>query len=278
MNWLFFTLCAVAINTSLGLGLRGLAKNADKPRITGFIYNCYAAAASIILWTIGGSPLPSHVPLFAVGLLLLSALGYGIFQRGQFYLRKQVEVSQLTPVMQTGIIFGFLASILILNEVLTLKKLLGASIILLATLLVSLNKKLSINKYASIAIAISAALSIAGVIDKVASPYYPLYFYTMLIWIIPLPFIAYPSRSGEIRTAIKQAGWKIPILAGLNAVSLVFLVHALQIGEASKVIPILSTVTVLTVLGGVIILGEKDNWQRKVLAGILATIGVLVLR
>lgn len=278
MNWLFFTLCAVAINTSLGLGLRSLSKQSTNPRLTGFVYNCYAALTSVTIWITNGARLPSNVPAFAVALLFVSCLGYGVFQRGQFYLRKQVEVSELTPVMQTGIVFGFIASIIVLDEILTPKKLLGACIILCATLMVSLSKKLTINKYAGIAVAISAALSIAGVIDKIASPHYPLFFYTMLIWIIPLPFIALPAKSKEIHTAIKQAGWKIPLLASLNALSLVFFVHALQVGEASKVIPVLSTVTVLTILGGIIILGERDNWQRKVLAGVLATIGVLIIR
>lgn len=278
MNWLFFTLCAVMINTSLGLGLRGLTKKAGNPRITGFIYNCYAALASLVIWIVSGAPLPQNVPTAAIALLLLSALGYGTFQRGQFYLRKHVEVSQLTPVMQTGLIFGFLASIIILGESLSPKKILGTAIILCAALMVSLNKKLTINRYAFMTIAISAALSVAGVVDKLASPYFPLFFYTMLIWMIPLPFIAFPAKPSEIKTAAKSAGWKIPLLASLNALSLVFFVRALQIGEASKVIPVLSTVTVLTVIGGILILGERDNWQRKLVAGILATLGVITLR
>lgn len=278
MNWLFFTLCAVAINTSLGLGLRGLTKNASNPRVTGFIYNCYAALASMIIWIISGAPLPHNVPATAMALLLLSALGYGTFQRGQFFLRKHVEVSELTPVMQTGIIFGLFASILVLGESLTPIKLIGTALILCATMLVSLNKKLTVNKFAVITIGISAALSIAGVIDKLASPYFPLFFYTMLIWIIPLPFIAFPAKPSDIKTSIKTAGWKIPLLASLNALSLVFFVRALQIGEASKVIPVLSTVTVLTVLGGIVLLGERNDWQRKIIASILATLGVITLR
>lgn len=278
MNWLSFTLCAVAINTSLGLGLRSLSKQSVNPRITGFVYNCYAALASMVIWILSGAPLPSNVPASAIALLCLSALGYGIFQRGQFYLRKHVEVSQLTPVMQTGLICGFLASLIILNEPINPKKLLGVAIIITATLIVSLNKKLTVNKYAFVAIAISSALSVAGVIDKLASPHFPLFFYTMLIWILPLPFIAYPAKRKEIGTAIKAAGWKTPLLASLNALSLVFFVHALQIGEASKVIPVLSTVTVLTVLGGIVLLGETKYWKRKLLAGFLATLGVLILR
>ncbi len=278
MNWLFFTLCAVVINTSLGLGLRTLSKQSANPRIMGFVYNCYAALTSVIIWIVSGAPLPTNVPFSAILLLCLSALGYGIFQRGQFYLRKHVEVSELAPVMQVGLISGILAALIILNEPLNPKKILGITAIVGASLLVTLNKKLTINKYAITAIGISSALSIAGIIDKLASPHYPLFFYTALIWILPLPFIAYPAKSKDIRAAIKSSGWKIPLLASLNALSLVFFVRALQIGEASKVIPVLSTVTVLTVIGGILVLGETKYWKRKLLAGVLATLGVLVIR
>ncbi len=278
MNWLTFTLAAVLINTTLGLGLRKTSKGSSNPRIMGLIYNCYAALMSMIIWIVSGAGLPHNLGWPIIGLTLLSILGYGIFQRGQFYLRKNVEVSELTPVMQSGLIAGFAASIIILNEPLSTKKLLGAGIILTATLLVSLNRKLAINKYALFAIGIASALYVAGVFDKLANPHYPIFFYAMLIWTVPLPFIAYPTTLKDIRIALKEINWRIPLLASLNALSLVFVQRAFQLGEVSRVIPVLSTVTVLTVLGGIIILGEKDNWQRKVLAGILATIGILILR
>ena len=278
MNWLALALCAVAINTTLVLSLRILSKNSPNPRITGFVYNCCAAIASVIIWIISGAPLPTKVPHYAISLLLLSALGYGIFQRGQFYLRKEVEASQLVPVSQMGLIAGFFGSIIILQESVSSKKLLGVAIIVAATLIVSLNRKLAINKYAFMAIGISSALSLAGVMDKIASPHYPFFFYIMLIWIIPLPFIALPCTSKDIKIAIKDMGRQTPLLATLNVLSLIFFVRALQRGPASSIIPILGTVTVLSVLGGIIILGETKYWGRKLLAGFLATIGIIILR
>jgi len=277
-NWLTFALLAVGINTTLALSLRILSKNSSQPRIMGFVYNIYAFLASVVIWIISGAELPSNVPLFAIGLLILSAAGYGIFQRGQFYLRKHVEASQLQPVMQAGLIAGFVASILILGEPLTPQKILGALIIMGGVVLVNLDKKLTVSKYAILAIAISSALSIAGVIDKVASPYFPLFFYAMLIWMLPLAYIGYPTSMLETKTAITQGSWKIPLLASLNALSLVLFVHALQLGEASRVIPVLATVSVTSVLGGIIILHERKDWPVKLAAGILVTIGVIILR
>lgn len=278
MNWLSFAIGAILINTTLVLALRIISKDSSEPRITGFVYNCYGALASILIWLASGAALPSNVPLPAVFLLLLSALGYGIFQRGQFFLRKHVEASELTPVMQSGMIFGFAASIIFLQEAVTFKKIIGAAIILTAVLLVSLNKKFTVHKYTLAAVAISASLSIAGVIDKLASPNYPLFFYTMLIWLIPLPFIALPTTRDQVWTTIRQSSWQIPVLASLNALSLVLLVKALQLGEASRVIPVMGMTPILAVLGGIIILNERNNWQSKVIAGILATLGVLILR
>jgi len=179
--------------------------------------------------------------------------------------------------MQAGLIAGFAASIIILGEELTLKKAIGALIILGGVLLVNLDKKLTVNKYAVFAILISSALSIAGVLDKLASPHFPLFFYAMVIWILPLAYIGIPAKKSHITTAAKEGSWKIPLLASLNALSLVFFVRALQLGQVSNVIPVMATVSVATVIGGVVLLGERRAWQIKLLAGLLATIGVIVL-
>lgn len=277
MNWLSFALLAVAINTTLVLGLRVQTKSVTNPRITGLVYNCFAAMVSVLVWILNGAQLPSNVPLTAIGLMILSAIGYGIFQRGQFYFRKHVEASQLAPVLQSGIVAGLAASILLLHEPLTPKKIAGIIIILGGVILINRDTRLNINKYTAGALLIGSALSVAGVIDKLASPHFPLFFYTMWIWILPLIYIAIPVKSTEIKTAIKEGGWGTPLLATLNAISLVVLVKALQLGEASNVLPVLATTSVASVIGGIIILGERKDWQIKLIAGILVTIGIITL-
>lgn len=277
MNWLGFALLAVAINTTLGLGLRSQTKTVANPRITGLVYNCIAAATSIIIWLLSGAQLPHNVPLSATGLMLISAIGYGIFQRGQFYFRKHVEVSQLTPVLQAGIIAGLAASFLLLHEPLSTKKLVGIILILGGVILTNRDSHLNINKYTAGALFIGSALSVAGIIDKLASPHFPIFFYAMWIWILPLVYIAIPVKAKDIKTAIKEGNWRTPLLASLNALSLVALVKALQLGEASNVLPVMATTGVATVLGGIIILNERKDWQIKLVAGILVTIGIITL-
>lgn len=277
MNWLSYALLAVVINTTLGLGLRVQTKSVTNPRITGLVYNCFAAITSIIIWIINGAKLPSNIPLSVVGLLILSALGYGIFQRGQFYLRKHVEASQLAPVFQAGVVAGLIASMVILNEPLTPKKIAGAVIILGAVVLINRDNHLTVNKYTAGALFIASAMSIASVIDKLASPHFPLFFYTMLIWMLPLVYIAIPVKTSQIKTAIKEGGWAIPLLASMNALSLGVAVRAFQLGEASNILLLLATTSVATVLGGIVILGERKDWQIKLIAGILVTIGIIIL-
>jgi drug/metabolite transporter (DMT)-like permease len=278
MNWLGYALLAVAINTSLSIGLRLQTKQVANPRVTGLVYNCYAALTAVIIWIITGAQLPSNIPAWAIILLMLSAVGYGIFQRGQFYLRKHVEASELAPVLQAGILAGLAASVLILGESLTPKKLAGIIIILGGLAIIHKDTKLRVNKFTTYALFIASCLSVAGVIDKVASGYFPIYFYAMMIWLLPLPYIAVPVKRAEFTAATTEGKFVLPLLAGLNALSLVLLVKALQLGDATSVLPVMATTSIMTVISGVIFLREHKDWQIKLIAGILVTIGVIALR
>lgn len=53
---------------------------------------------------------------------------------------------------------------------------------------------------------------------------------------------------------------------------------ALAKGPASQIAPIGQSQVILTIILAAIILKEKDNLLRKILAGILVTIGVILLK
>lgn len=72
-------------------------------------------------------------------------------------------------------------------------------------------------------------------------------------------------------------GWKVVLAAFLNVVGFIFFIRAITLADASRVIPISSTVGIFTVLGGIILLGEHDQINRKIAAAIIAFIGILLL-
>lgn len=76
---------------------------------------------------------------------------------------------------------------------------------------------------------------------------------------------------------ITTRGWVFLVLSGLaTGLSWICYFHALQIGEASKVIPIDKFSVVISIVMAFLILGEKVT-VTKIIGGALITIGTFVL-
>jgi uncharacterized membrane protein len=67
-------------------------------------------------------------------------------------------------------------------------------------------------------------------------------------------------------------------MGAFNLLAYYFLLRAFALAEASKVIMIYSTQTVLVVLSGIVLLAERDYIVRKILAAFIVFIGVLLIR
>ena len=78
--------------------------------------------------------------------------------------------------------------------------------------------------------------------------------------------------------AISRRSWLFLILSGLaTGASWLCYYRALQIGEASKVVPIDKSSTVLTVLLAIIFLGETSNLKIKLIAIAILAVGILLM-
>lgn len=78
-------------------------------------------------------------------------------------------------------------------------------------------------------------------------------------------------------TSMSKTTWVFLILSGLaTGLSWLFYFRALQLGEASKVVPIDKLSLVLAVIMAVVFLHEKLTWST-IVGSILITVGVLVM-
>lgn len=129
-----------------------------------------------------------------------------------------------------------------------------------------------------IAVGINALLGVAWMLDKLGTRYFNADSYNIFVWVIPIIFIYFPHiKLQAIKKEFQQASWKVVVLAGLNVVGYLLQLKALQIAEATRVIPIIQTYTLLTVIAGIVLLHERENMFRKLLAGAMALIGVFLL-
>lgn len=281
MTWIIYTILAIFFYTATNLLMRTLAVNSKNPRAFSFIFNLWGAVFAFLIFAIEPKQSLFMPSVLITSLILFTILLYGTYERLQFYARKEIEVSTITILFRLAPAITFAASIIILGEIFNLKKFLGFILVLLAAILVSYKKdvKIKFEKAFFITLACAIFLGLAWTIDrKIMSSGFSPQFYLLLIWTLPLIFIYLPHISKkDLRLETVTGSWKIPLLAFFNVFGFFFQLKALSLADASRVIPLVSVSTILTVLGGIILLKEKSNLKNKIIAGIIVFVGILLL-
>lgn len=99
---------------------------------------------------------------------------------------------------------------------------------------------------------------------------------TTVVLVMAWAIVLASGKQTEIGS-ITTRGWVFLVLSGLaTGLSWLCYFHALQIGEASKVIPIDKFSVVLSIVLAFVVLGEKVT-LTKVVGGALITLGTFIL-
>lgn len=246
------------------------------------LFNLIAAILAIILFFVTGSyktfSFPSgYLPWL---ILLVASFAYGMFERGRFVASKLLDASLLTTIANINVLVAFTGSLLLYHEKLTPYKIIGALLIIFSLILVTLgkNSKKFPLKSVLLVLGVYSMLGIGWMLDKYGAYLFEVGTYNILIWIVPIIFIYFPHVEIKlVKQELKNASWKVFLLAGLNVTGYFFQLKALSLTEATKVIPVLQTATILTVIAGIILLKERENIVRKIIAGLIAVVGVCFL-
>jgi len=282
VSWFVYSLISVLFFTANNLFLRLLAVKSENPRTSSMVFNLWGALFGFLLFLIDTNFSFSFPAISLTGwfYILLVVLFYGLYERSHFYVRKEVDASTATILFRLAPVIAFFGAIYLYSEQLTLLKVLGALLIVGANILVVYKKgSVSFDKNFVLAFACSLFLGLGWLLDKRASSFTTSEFYTALIWFLPIIFIFLPFISlKDIKREFKLGSWKSPLTAFFNVYGYYLYIKALSLGEASKVTVVVSTSSSLTILAGIVILHEKSHWRLKILAGILAFVGVLLLK
>lgn len=280
--WFILALISAVLFASQELLMRVTAVRTGSPRVFSLVFNLWGASLAALFFFINGG---SFRILFSLsphqyGLLFLAVVVYGMYERTHFFARQGVEASVFAIIFRLSTVIGFIGAISLLHELLTGQKILGVCMVITASfLLIFRNPKFRISTPFWYAIASAVLLGFASVVDKPASAALPASLYSILVWCLPLPIIAFPGISkNELIKEFRIGGWKIALAALVNVSGYIIYITALSMAEASRVNPIEATSGILTVLGGIVFLREKDHMTRKLFAGLIAFIGVILLR
>jgi len=282
MSWTILALGSVAFFTSLNLLQRVLAVDSKNARAMAILFNAIAALIALSIFTLTGSYRDFVLPTAPQAwiALLVASFCYGMFERGRFIAAKLLDASVLTTITNISVLVAFVGALFLYSESLTIHKLLGGVLIIGALFLVSYTDKAkkSSKEGILIAVAISIMLGLGWMLDKLGAQYFNASTYNIFVWTIPIIFIYLPPiRLSVIREELKLSTWKVFVLAGLNVVGYLMQLKALETAEATRVIPIVQTSTLFTILMGIVLLKEREHIPRKIIAGLMAISGAYFL-
>lgn len=280
MTWFTLAVISALCFTFYGLLGRILVVDSKEPKAFSAVYNFLSGFFVLGFFLIDKFSWHSIPPVILL-LTVVMIFVYGIFNRTEYLAKKHMEASLFTTVAKLATLYTFILSIVFLGESVNLHKLVAAILILGANVLIIYRQgKVHIDKGFQYALIMSAFLGIGWTIDKVAAPYWPLPLYAFMgyvfanVFVIFFPAIPVSTLIGEF----KRTSWKVILLALMASSGYYFLLKAFAVGEASRVILINSTNSLATILLAIIFLKERKHIPVKIIAGILAFIGIILLR
>jgi drug/metabolite transporter (DMT)-like permease len=268
--------------TAQNLLMRVLAVKSNHPRTFSFIYNIWGTLFALLIFAMERPSMVSISQITWIQILLIggAALGYGLYERTHFLARKHLDASTTAILFRLDPIIAFIGAIIFLHEPLTITKFIGATILIGATFIVlHKNPLLRANRAVITAIFSASMLGLAALFDKPASAGIPATLYSAAMWAFSLPVIAFPKMTlKQLINEFTTGGWKVALTAFFNVFGFILYLKALSLADTSRVIPITSSTGTLTVLAGIFILKENTYIGRKIFAGLLMLVGVLLLK
>lgn len=282
MTWLYLSLGVTVCYACLNIFSRVVSVDTKNPRALSIAFNLVSTVMALILILITGTYKNISLPTIkeAWVYLLISAFFYGIFERLRFYATKLLDASIYSIIGNTTVIVAFVISLVLYNETLTISKFIGSFLILISLFMVIDRKKTKISlKGLMIGLTASIAVGIGFGLDKKGAVYFSPEIYNLLLWVIPLIILIYPGiKIKEIKDQFKQFSWKIVLLSFFNFTGYYLGLKAFLLADATKVIPVVQLSTIMTVIAGIMFLNERSHIVKKILAGVIAVVGVFLLR
>lgn len=282
MNWLTLSLLSLLFFSLLPLVQRKVAVKNRYPRATGVLFILCTLPFNLVILFASGSlkkiALPSDFQAWI--FLALGILFYGLFERGRFVAAKRLNSSTLSIVTNISLVVSFIGSMLLYSEKLNYTNVVGAIMIFVSLVLLSYERKMKLDsiKNISVGILVYTLMGLAWIFDKKGALYFGADVYNFLAWTLPIFIVIFPKvKLSELKYEMKNSGFMIFVPAFVNVAGYFLQLKAMETGNATQIIPLVQTSTLLAVLLGIVFLGEREGVIKKIFAGVIALIGSYLL-
>lgn len=255
-------------------------KNMKNPGALAILIELISSIFCIFLIPLFEIKFPTDYKIYI--FLFIAIIFYTLNNRLSTTARSGMSASNYTILKQLSTVFMILSGIMFLKEPFILNKFIGAILIIFSNILVFYKKNnFKFNKYLILGVLANISLAIALFLDINYSNEFNLAFYVLLTFLIPsiLIFIFERIKIKDIILEYKNSNTKIIFLAAISWVlMMISKLKSYQIGDIIVVAPLCSLTVILNVIFEYFFLKEKDNLLKKLLAGILIIIGIILIK
>lgn len=283
MLWFIYSIFALILFVAYDLFSRKIGSTCKNPRVFSAIYNFFASCATPLILFIEPVKIP-NLNNYVLLLTFINLLVWWLFGRIEWHVHKHVEAGFLSIILRIAPALTFIFSIIFLKESINLTKIMGVVIILAVNVwfvVATRTEKFRYKKGFFLSILLALTLSVGWTFDKVISPYYGVMIFSLLCLSTTsmFNFLVPPASIKDIKSELKNMNiLHVVVLAIINILGYGFMIKALILGEASKVIPISTATAPFVVILGVLLLNEKTFIKQKILAALLTLFGIFLLR
>jgi len=179
------------------------------------------------------------------------------------------------------LVWVFVLSMIILKEALTWQKTLGTFLAVLAGIII-IKKVKKIGSAEGLTLVFSSTIfyAIVIILYKYLFQAFNSQSLTFFIFLFPMliNLVIMPNSISRIITLAKTDGIYVFIACALGSLANLAMNYALSIGEASRVLVIIESFLIVTLVGEHLVLKEKEHLLIKLAAVILAIMGAILIR
>jgi drug/metabolite transporter (DMT)-like permease len=276
MLWLILAIVSAITGGFIGLINRFVVKDHDYISYS-FVWQILNALLFLPLF-IANFALPSELigwELMLLGVFFWTVMGFTGFKSVQL-----VEASLREPVAEAKVLFVLILSSVLISEALTINKIFGTILIFVGLMIIAYRKGMFI-RFSEFGIQLTLLTSflfaIVSIVDKTALKYWNVPSYAFFAFFIPGMIMGgfTISRKDKFMKLVRAKSNYLIIAAFLGLISYYTMYWAYQLTDVSNVFPIIQISSLVTVLGGIVILRERGDIMQKIIATAIMIVGAL---
>ncbi len=279
--WLVFAILSGAFYTAQGLFTRHILKEGKNDAWAfSFYFSVVGALVSLPFFLtsikIPGNVFSSYWLLMILSGLLIVAQNLLIFKSAN-----DLPASISGAMTKFRLVWVFILGVIILKEIFNWQKAVGTFFAVMAGIII-LNKAKKLGSFEGISFVFLSTIFYAIIIVfyKYLFQAFNSQSLTFFVFFIPavINLAIMPNAFERITIMAKSSGWSVFVACVFGAFANLTMNYALSIGEASRVLVIIESFLVVTLVGEHLILKEKRHLKIKLLAVLMAIVGAVLIR